>query len=46
MLVIPGVSRSDSGKYVCSAVNKVGEDNAAFTLDVSGEKILHGDITV
>ncbi|TSK20187.1 Neural cell adhesion molecule 1 [Bagarius yarrelli] len=34
MLFIPGVVRSDSGKYVCTASNKIGEDSTAFTLDV------------
>ncbi|KAB5532960.1 hypothetical protein PHYPO_G00126080 [Pangasianodon hypophthalmus] len=34
-LTIPGVARSDFGRYVCSAVNKIGEDSATFTLDVS-----------
>lgn len=39
-LIIPGVSRSDAGKYICNAVNKIGRDNATLTLDVIGEKIL------
>ncbi|KAB5513303.1 hypothetical protein PHYPO_G00249670 [Pangasianodon hypophthalmus] len=34
-LTIPGVARSDFGRYVCSAVNKIGEDSITFTLDVS-----------
>ncbi|XP_053467875.1 neural cell adhesion molecule 2 [Ictalurus furcatus] len=34
-LIIPGVARSDSGKYVCTAVNKIANERAEFTLDVS-----------
>lgn len=41
MLIIPDVARSDSGNYACTAVNKIGEASSTFTLDVSGEKILH-----
>ncbi|XP_017564263.1 neural cell adhesion molecule 1 isoform X3 [Pygocentrus nattereri] len=34
-LIIPAVARSDFGEYVCTASNKLGEDSAAFILDVS-----------
>lgn len=34
-LTIPAVARSDFGEYVCTGSNKIGEDNAAFILDVS-----------
>lgn len=39
-LTISGVARSDFGEYVCTATNKIGENNATFILDVSGEKPL------
>uniref|UniRef100_A0A8B9JBY3 Neural cell adhesion molecule 3 n=1 Tax=Astyanax mexicanus TaxID=7994 RepID=A0A8B9JBY3_ASTMX len=34
-LTIPAVARSDSGEYVCTGSNKLGEDSRAFILDVS-----------
>ncbi|KAI4893836.1 hypothetical protein NFI96_020825, partial [Prochilodus magdalenae] len=34
-LIIPAVARSDFGEYVCTAANKLGDDSAAFILDVS-----------
>ncbi|KAK2815170.1 hypothetical protein Q7C36_023436 [Tachysurus vachellii] len=40
-LTIPGVAREDSGKYVCTGANKIGKDNAIFTLDVSEIPSVH-----
>ncbi|XP_036414026.1 neural cell adhesion molecule 1-like [Colossoma macropomum] len=37
-LIIPAVARSDFGEYACTASNKLGDDSAAFILDVSVEK--------
>lgn len=34
-LTISAVTRSDFGEYVCTATNKIGENNATFFLDVS-----------
>ncbi|XP_059424415.1 neural cell adhesion molecule 1-like isoform X3 [Carassius carassius] len=34
-LTISAVTRRDFGEYVCKATNKIGEDSATFTLDVS-----------
>ncbi|KAL1259968.1 hypothetical protein QQF64_010545 [Cirrhinus molitorella] len=34
-LTISAVTRSDFGEYVCTAVNKIGENRASFILDVS-----------
>ncbi|XP_036414659.1 neural cell adhesion molecule 1 isoform X3 [Colossoma macropomum] len=34
-LIIPAVARSDFGEYACTASNKLGDDSAAFILDVS-----------
>ncbi|XP_067304106.1 neural cell adhesion molecule 1-like [Pseudorasbora parva] len=34
-LTISAVTRSDFGKYVCTATNKIGENTATFILDVS-----------
>ncbi|XP_027025682.2 neural cell adhesion molecule 1 [Tachysurus fulvidraco] len=40
-LTIPGVAREDSGKYVCTGANKIGNDSATFTLDVSEIPSVH-----
>ncbi|XP_039506733.1 neural cell adhesion molecule 1 [Pimephales promelas] len=34
-LTISAVTRSDFGEYICTANNKIGENSATFTLDVS-----------
>lgn len=42
LLTIHDVDTRDSGKYLCSAVNKAGEDTSAAVLEVVGksQKIL------
>ena len=37
LLTIREVDMSDSGKYMCSAVNKAGEDSQAAVLEVLGK---------
>jgi len=37
LLTIREVDTSDSGKYMCSAVNKAGEDSQAAVLEVVGK---------
>ncbi|XP_030639043.1 neural cell adhesion molecule 1 [Chanos chanos] len=39
-LVIPSVVRSDFGEYICTATNKIAENSATFTLDVSEHPVV------
>ncbi len=38
-LLLPNVSRTDSGEYTCKAENQLGSDRFSLRVDVQGKKI-------